>query len=147
MAVSDIDLLAVATLEGVPCITTIPDTIVGPSPIQGRGLFAQRAFALGDVLCRLDGQVVDITRHPTVIDALEWNALTHELLLVRAIRTSYGFMNHRAHPNVVIDSGGYIVRVGRAIRPGDEMTIDYFAQPVPAAYRASREAQLLRGFA
>lgn len=145
MPVAEIDLVAVALLDGAPCIATIPDTVVGPSPIHGRGLFAQRAFAQGEILCRLDGQVVDITRHPAIIDALEWNALTPERLLVRAIRTSYGFINHSAQPNVVIDDDGYVMRTGHSIRSGDEMTMDYLAQPVPPAYRASREARLLAG--
>lgn len=144
MSESPINLLAVAVLDGAPCIETIPGTEVRPSPIQGRGLFALRAWSGGEVLAVMDGQVVDVTRYPAVIDALEWNALSPERLLVRAIRTSYGFMNHSPRPNVTIDADGRTMRASQAIAPGDELTLDYFAQPVPAAYLSSPEAAALR---
>jgi hypothetical protein len=138
-----IDALAVALLGGAPCIETIPGAEVSASAIQGRGLFARRSWSVDEVLGTLDGQVVDVTRYPAVIDALEWNALTPQLLLVRALRTSYGFMNHSPHPNVTIDEDGRTMRARRAVAPGDELTIDYFAQPVPPAYLASAEAASL----
>jgi hypothetical protein len=147
MTDAPIDLLAAALLDGEPCIETIPGTTVGPSSIKGRGLFAQRAWAAGEVLTVMDGQVVDVTQYPAVIDALEWNALSPERLLVRAVRTSYGFMNHSSRPNVSIDDDGRTVRAGRAIGPGDELTLDYFAQPVPEAYLVSAEADALRASA
>lgn len=143
MRVPEIDALAVAMLGGAPCIETIPDTEVAPSPTQGRGLFARRAWAEGDVLAELDGQVVDITRYPAVMQ-LEWNALSPERLLVRPVRTSYGFMNHSRTPNVAIDDDGITMRASRAIEPGDELLLDYFAQPVPKRFLASEEAAILR---
>ena len=79
-----------------------------------------------------------------MIDALEWNALSPDLLLVRPLRTSYGFINHGTRPNVAIDDDGYTMRAYLPIAPGDELTMDYFAQPVPAAYLASDEAAALR---
>jgi hypothetical protein len=93
----------------------------------------------------LDGQVIDVTRYPAVIDALEWNALGPDCLLVRPLRTSYGFMNHSTDPNVAIDADGRTMRARRPIAPGTELTLDYFAQPVPNAYLASAEAGRLRG--
>ncbi len=143
MTVPEIDLLATALLGGAPCILTIPGTTVGPSPTQGRGLFAERAWAEGDVLVELDGQVVDVVEYPAV-EALEWNGLTSALLLVRPIRTSYGFMNHSPTPNVAIDDDGVTMRACRPIAPGDELLIDYFATPVPDAYLASAEGAVLR---
>lgn len=139
----EIDLLATALLDGAPCITTVPGTRVGPSPTQGRGLFTDRARAEGEVLAELDGQVVDVIEYPAV-EALEWNGLTPELLLVRPIRTSYGFINHCTHPNVAIDDDGVTMRACRPIAVGDELLIDYFATPVPDAYLSSAEAAVLR---
>lgn len=147
MTESRIDALASSLLAGAPCIETIPGTEVIDSPIQGRGLFARRAWSLDEVLGTLDGQIVDVTRHPAVIDALEWNALSAERLLVRAIRTSYGFMNHSIGPNVSVDDDGRTMRACREIAPGDELTLDYFSQPVPAAYLTSAEAATLRSSA
>jgi hypothetical protein len=144
MTASPIDVLAVALLDSASCIDTIPGSIVAESPIHGRGLFTVRAWSAGEVIATLDGQVVDVTRHPAVIDALEWNALTTELLLVRPIRTSYGYINHSIHPNVDIDDDGRTMRARHDIAAGRELTIDYFAQPVPEAYLTSAEGLLLR---
>ena len=144
MTVRDIDAFAAALLGGEPYIETIPGAELAPSPIQGFGLFSKRAWAPGEVLCRLDGQVVDVRRHPAVLDALEWNAVSPDLLLVRPLRTSYGFINHSTRPNVAIDGNGYTMRACLPIAPGDEFTMDYFAQPVPKAYLASGEAAVLR---
>jgi hypothetical protein len=138
-----IDWLAAVLLDGEPCIETIPGTQVRDSVVQGRGLFATGAWARGEVLTVMDGQVIDVSRYPEVIDALEWNALTPERLLVRAVRTSYGFMNHSTRPNGAIDADGRTLRAVRAIGPGDELTLDYFAQPVPESYLASAEAVAL----
>ena len=143
--IADIDLLAVRLLGDEACVENIAGAEVAPSPIAGRGLFARRAWAPGDVLGVLDGQVVDAARYPAVVDALEWNALDPQRLLVRALRTSYGFMNHSPAPSVAIDPDGRVMRACRPIAPGDELTLDYFAQPVPPAYLASAEAAALRG--
>ncbi|MBT2325841.1 SET domain-containing protein [Variovorax paradoxus] len=144
MSVRNIDAFADRMLEGAPYIETIAGAELGPSAIQGRGMFARRAWAAGEVLCILDGQVVDVARHPAVIDALEWNALSPQLLLVRALRTSYGFINHGSRPNTRIDADGRTLRACRPIAPGDELTMDYFEQPVPPAYLAGPEAAVLK---
>lgn len=144
MSIRDIDAFAAVLLGNAPFIETIPDAELAPSPIQGRGLFAKRAWATAEALCVLDGQVVDITRHPAVIDALEWNALGPQHLLVRPLRTSYGYINHSNRPNVAIDEDGRTMRACRSIAVGEEFTMDYFAQPVPEAYLAGDEAAALR---
>jgi hypothetical protein len=138
-----IDALAVSLLDGASCIETIPDTEVAPSRVHGRALFARRAWFPDEVLGTLDGQVVDVGHYPAVM-ALEWNALSPERLLVRAIRTSYGFMNHSTSPNVSIDDDGVTMRACLPIAPGEELTLDYFAQPVPPEYLASAEVAAFR---
>lgn len=144
MTDSPIDTLASSLLGGPPCIQTVPGTEVAPSPTHGHGLHARRGWSAGEVLGTLDGQVVDVIRYPAVM-ALEWNALSPQHLLVRPIRTSYGFMNHSTDPNVSIDDDGRTMRANRAITPGDEITLDYFEQPVPTAYLESDEVAELRG--
>lgn len=125
-------------------LQTLASTEVRPSPIHGRGLFATGEFDAGSLLGVLDGQLVDAADHPAVIDALEWNAVTTSTLLVRPIRTSYGFMNHSDQPNVVIDPDARRLWARTSIAPGDELTIDYLAQPVPESYRRSAEARRIR---
>jgi hypothetical protein len=141
-----IDALAVVLLDGAPCVETVAGSEVRASPVQGRGLFALRSWSVGETLGVLDGQVVDVDAHPGV-EALEWNALSPTRLLVRAVRTSYGFMNHRAGPtgpNVDIVDDGRRMVARLPIAPGDELTLDYFAQPCPPTYLASPEALALR---
>lgn len=123
---------------------TMPATAVRASTIHGRGLFATARLRQGALLGVLDGQVVDPTASPAVIDALEWNALGASSLLVRPIRTSYGLMNHSVDPNVAIDPDGRHVRALVTIEPGEELTIDYLAQPVPEQYLQSTEVRRLR---
>lgn len=66
------------------------------------------------------------------------------LLLVRPLRTSYGYINHSAVPNTGMDDTGRYMLVLRPIGAGEELTMDYFAQPVPAAYLTTPEAERLR---
>jgi hypothetical protein len=106
-------------------------------------LFTTRARAAGELVCVLDGQRIDLDHFPEVLD-LEWNALTHRVLLVRAMRTSYGYINHSVNPNLVIDGDGTRLVTTRAIAAGEELTLDYFAPPVPPEFLASDEAALLR---
>lgn len=125
-------------------IATIPHTEVRPSPIHGRGLFATAPLAAGTLLATLDGQAIDPEADPAVIDALEWNAISPSVLLVRPLRTSYGFMNHSDHPNVAVDGDGRRLWATAPIPSGTELTLDYLAQPVPDAYLASGEVTRLR---
>ncbi|HEX5944856.1 MAG TPA: alpha/beta fold hydrolase [Acidimicrobiales bacterium] len=126
---------------------TMSGTEVRDSQVHGRGLFATARFGAGTQLGALDGQVVDPAENPAVVDALEWNALSPTALLVRPIRTSYGFMNHSDHPNVAVDADGRHVRAREIIEAGEELTVDYFAQPVPEHYLRSAEARRLRATA
>lgn len=144
MAIDDIDLLATRLLGGAPCLPTVADAVVASSAIHGHGLFSTRARDAGEVLCVLDGQVLDAAAFPAVVDALEWNALDPSRLLVRGIRTSYGYINHSATPNVAIDDDGRTMRTCEAVAAGGEFTMDYLAQPVPAGYRESDEGRRLR---
>lgn len=140
-----IDSFTEAFLGDGAFVPTVADAVVGPSQIAGRGLFTSRAHRAGELLAELDGQLVEWERFPQVLETLEWNAVTPGLLLVRPLRTSYGLINHSSDPNVVIDPDGRHMRCGRAMEPGEEFTLDYFAQPVPEAYLALQEAKVLRG--
>jgi len=123
------------TIEGAELRTTAD---------KGHGLFSTRARAMGELVCRLDGQVLDSALYPELMHALEWNALSERLLLVRAVRTSYGYINHARDPNLAIDPDGVHLRVRRALAAGDELTLDYLAPPIPQAYLDSEEGRFLR---
>ena len=127
-------------------------TRVGPSPIHGLGLFADQAIPAGTEIWRFaPGLDVDVA--PGVVERLPDH--------VRAFFARYGyvdrrlaryvlcfddarFMNHSDRPNVAVDADGRHVRALVAIEPGDELTIDYLAQPVPERYLRSTEVRRLR---
>ena len=143
MSTPDINSFSDALLA-TPYVETITDADLRPSNIAGRGLFTLRARAAGEILCVLDGQVIDPTNHPQVMEILEWNALSPTRLLVRALRTSYGYINHSTRPNVIVDESGFAMRAARDIAVGEEFTMDYFAQPVPPDYISSAEGRRLK---
>ena len=134
MTKPSIDTCAEIFLNGEALIETIPDTYVAPSGTQGQGLYSRRAWAKDEILCVLDGQVVEANRYPVLLTEMEWNALPDEMLLVRPLRTSYGFINHSADPNTEIDADYRTIRAVRTIAAGEEITLDYAAQPVPQGY-------------
>jgi hypothetical protein len=125
-------------------LQTIADVRRARSAIAGYGMFAMRARTRGEVLCVLDGQYIDCEAYPELMHALEWNAVSARVLLVRPVRTSYGYINHAADPNVAIDTDGRTLRATRDIALGEELTIDYLAPPIPQAYLDSAEGQLLQ---
>ncbi|HEX6244114.1 MAG TPA: SET domain-containing protein [Polyangiales bacterium] len=124
-------------------VVTIADARLERFEGKGFGLVTTRARPQGELLCRLDGQVIDCERYPELMEALEWNALSERLLLVRAVRTSYGYINHSRSPNVAIDPDGICMRTLCPLAAGAELLIDYLAPPVPPAYLASAEGRLL----
>jgi hypothetical protein len=129
-----IDTLARAIGLDRGYLDTVPDTTVMPSPIHGRGLFTTVALVEGAVLVRLDGQRVSIDEAPGAMDAFEWNAVSRTELLVRPIRTSYGFVNHSRDPNVRIEPDTMEMITRAPIPAGTELTIDYLDQPLPDSY-------------
>lgn len=126
-------------------LDNVPRTRVRPSPIHGRGLFTEVDVAEGQLLGVLDGQAVDPTVRPEVLFGEEWNALAEDRLLVRPIRTKYGFINHAPDPNCELVDEGRVIRALRDVPAGTELTLDYTAQPLPPAYLADPRADFLRG--
>lgn len=125
-------------------LPTIPNAAVRNSPIHGLGLFNTHPLNSGDVLTRLDGQRIVVAYAPGVLFTLEWNALTKTELLVRPIRTSYGYINHSRMPNLAIDDRTQEIRALRRIDAGEELLLDYLDQPLPEAYLNHPNAEYLR---
>jgi hypothetical protein len=138
----DIQFLLRAIDRSSDCLETIADTQRGPSTIQGTGLFTLRPRRTGELLCVLDGQRIQIEHFPELLD-LEWNALTERELLVRPLRTSYGYINHSSTPNLAIEPDGVRLVATQDIEAGAELTLDYFAPPVPPEFRVSAEGKAL----
>lgn len=73
---------------------------------KGVGLFAVRKFAAGEPVYRFD----------------YWS---HERMPIHAT-------NHSCEPNASFDANGMLVAAGD-IEPGEEITFDYLAHPIPAS--------------
>lgn len=89
----------------------------------GRGLFARRAFAPGDLILRLDGPRYERTDpiHATDEGAnlLQTGRRTYILLHPPAV-----FANHSCDPNAGVVGNRRLAAI-RAIAPGEEITFDY----------------------
>lgn len=107
-----------------------PKTIVQPSPIGGRGLFAVTAIAQGEIVCVKGGHLLDRTAMALYGGAIGDAELqvTDELYLAPSHADEFEqvmmFLNHACEPNVGIQ--GQIVFVAmRNVAAGEELTLDY----------------------
>ena len=132
-------------------IDNIPFTKLDKSNIHGFGLFAKKDFKIGEILCILDGQImnwdfydelrkkIDLKEYQNYI-FMEWNALSQDTLLVRAFRTKYSYINHSKTPNIAIKYDPIRIEVVQAIRNNEEILIDYSKEPLKTKLPArSRE--------
>ncbi len=124
-------------------IDNIRNTEIAPSNVHGHGLFCTKDIPPHTVLCELDGQVIPAAVNAGDTLAYEWNALPHELLLVRPVRTKYSYINHSRVPNVEIQYTPIRVVSLRQIKQGEELFLDYRKEPLPKAYLSGHGADYL----
>lgn len=121
-------------------LDNIAHTRIAASPIHGLGLFCVDPIPAGSLLALLDGQVVPWSTYTTTPLCDEWNALPGERLLVRPYRTRYSFINHSRTPNAAVTplpTGQVRLETVRDVNAGDEITLDYRREPLPAEYVAN----------
>ena len=114
------------------------------SPLHGFGLWANRDIEADEVLCVLDGQLIDYDKFESLtarrqdLPYIEWNAIEGDRILVRMFRTKYSFINHSRTPNCQVSQGEdsfiYVLALNEKIKAGNEMTIDYRREPLPLKY-------------
>jgi uncharacterized protein len=105
-----------------------PSVSVGPSPIQGVGLFARENLSAGTVISRLGGQLVSTTelrdllaRASSYVDTIQ---VGPDLHLVLPPDTPNGKGNHSCDPNLWW-SDPWVLEARRDIAAGEELTNDY----------------------
>jgi uncharacterized protein len=109
-----------------------PRVEVGPSAIEGRGLFATAAIATGEPVVRLGGRLVDTAALERLIEAAGDDPAAYvdtitvhpdeHLVLPAGSPAHHG--NHSCDPSTWI-GGPYELVARRPLRPGDELTLDY----------------------
>ena len=106
-----------------------PKTRVAPSPTAGRGLFAVAPIRKGEIVSIRGGHVLAVAALPHKLPRAFWGYPIADGFVLgprtaRECETVMMFLNHSCEPNVGIR--GQIVFVAmRAIRAGEELTIDY----------------------
>ncbi len=127
-------------------IDNIATGIIKKSPLHGYGLFAECDLAEDQIICVLDGQVMDWDFYDELVKArnlsevlteaffMEWNALSPNTLLVRPFRTKYSFINHSRTPNLRISGWPLRVVAARTIEAGEELLLDYRKEPLRKEY-------------
>jgi len=114
----------------MPATYLSPKTRVGPSPIEGKGLFAKRQIRKGEIVAIKGGHVYDTrtlakvkgriaASYIQIADGFFLGART-----AAEVRRNKMFINHSCAPNLGIR--GQIVFVAlRDIRAGEELTYDW----------------------
>jgi hypothetical protein len=120
-------------------IDNIPNTIIAESAIHGKGLFSAVSIPAGAILAVLDGQLIPFSKQHIVSANIcaahcEWNAVSKDMLLVRAFRTKYSFINHNNNPNLSLQYNPLRIVVSSDLNRGDELTLDYNKEPLPEQY-------------
>jgi len=114
-----------------------PGVAVRTSLIEGRGLFAARRFAAGEVVAVLGGRVVDdqafgaLARREASVSA---EAIEEGWHLVQEDDDPLRFGNHSCDPNLwLVDEVTLVAR--RAIAADEEITSDYATMTVDPTWR------------
>jgi hypothetical protein len=114
----------------MPASYLSPKTRVGPSPIEGRGLFARRRIRKGEIVAIKGGHVYDARElarvrrrvaasYIQIADGFFIGART-----AAEVRRNKIFINHSCEPNLGIR--GQIVYVAlRDVAAGEELTYDW----------------------
>jgi len=100
------------------------DLFVADAPGKGRGLFARRPFAKGELVFELTGRVRRIEIRTAKQSARYENWLGLDADLHRLPDEPYVFANHSCTPNLGVRDRTSFVALSN-ILPGDELTYDY----------------------
>ncbi len=143
-------------------VLNMKNTKISNSTVHGFGLFATKSIGAGHLLSVLDGQVFQCDDYEKLRERLsyglgrlrnhvfmEWNALPGDRLLARPLRTDYSYINHSLTPNLQVMANQEFtcqleLVTTRDIRYGDELFLDYNAEPLPRGYFDGAFSQYLR---
>ena len=111
-----------------------PSVEVGPSSIDGRGLFAIAPIPTGTVVARLGGRLVDAAELRRLLaDAAASSSYVDSITVLAGVhlvlppRRPAGYGNHSCDP-ALWHVDAYTLAARRDIAAGDEVTVDYATQ-------------------
>ena len=102
-----------------------PELAVGPSPVDGLGLFATEAIDAGEPCCRIGGRVLDdaaFRGHVATVASYSASQLDEDVHVLQEDDPAR-FRNHSCDPNLWLGDAVTVV-ARRPIAPGEEATID-----------------------
>ena len=107
-----------------------PKTVVKPSKIVGRGLYANTPFVGGEIVSVKGGHLVDratLERNKAIVNEADMQ-ITDDLFLAPMSADEFEgvmmFLNHSCEPNVGVQ-GQIVIVALRDVAAGEELTIDY----------------------
>jgi hypothetical protein len=101
-----------------------PKLVVGPSPIEGSGLFARETIAAGEIVVRIGGEPIDEARLRSLTPPYSSVTLGEDRHLLVDPTDPVRFGNHGCDPNLWhLDAVTIAAR--RSIEAGEEALIDY----------------------
>lgn len=103
-----------------------PRLRVGPSPVQGRGLFAAAPFAAGETVMIWGGDLytAEELRSASLGPGWSYSQIDEGLFLFAPASDMDYFINHSCEPNIWLEDGLRLV-ARRPIAAGEELRGDY----------------------
>jgi SET domain-containing protein len=127
----------------MPASYLSPRTEIRESPIHGKGLFARRALARGEIVAIKGGHVLDEAGLAAVRDriAVSYIQIDRGFYIGARRRAEVAgnkiFVNHSCDPNVGI-RGQIVFVTMRAVRGGEELTYDWAMEEMSETGPATR---------
>ena len=114
-------------------IHSAPCLVLAPSTIAGRGVFATKPFARGELIETCPVIVIPADQRPDLDKTVLYNhyyGWGDDAALAQGLGSFY---NHSYHPNALyekdIANGNVVIRAIHDIVPSDEITVNYNGDP------------------
>ena len=118
-------------MEDFSSITDHPETFIGPSSIQGNGLFAAKDFKTNET-------ILDYSYLKYKLYTLPWDKLTQKqkdinwyipinekFCMTFDVPCKFNFLNHSRTPNCDRYIDSLLIKANKPIKKGEELFIDY----------------------
>jgi len=98
--------------------------VVKPSPIAGRGVFAEQDFKKGEIIFKPRGATIKYPSAPDWRIGANWFNVGPNTWRIADRGTLWNFLNHSCEPNAILKGSTAVVAL-HPIKTSQEVTIDY----------------------